>query len=332
MRIFDRKYRLDVLVVVATLAASAVLLPSDVQAQANWPNRPIKMIVPFDAGVGNDVIARSLGPKLAARLGQAVVVENRAGAGGSIGTDAAAKSPPDGNTLLFVSVGIVTNAASGKKLPYNIKRDLTSVGQIGTTPLLIVVSNSSGIKTLGELINLARAKPFSVNYGSSGVGATNHIGMELFATEAKIQLTHVPYKSFATAFTDLLAGNLQAALSSLASASKLIQAGKVRAVAVTSLQRSPFMPDLPTATEGGLPGFQIESWWGMLAPARTPSAVIRRLNEELNVVVVQPDIREMLERQAAVPKAGTPEEFATLISFELERWSKLIKDANIQME
>jgi tripartite-type tricarboxylate transporter receptor subunit TctC len=188
------------------------------------------------------------------------------------------------------------------------------------------------VSTLRELIDLARAKPDSITYGSAGVGGINHLATELFASSAKVQLVHVPYKGMAPAFTDLMGGNLQMLLPSPASARQHIQSGRMRGLAVTSTQRSPLAPELPTVAEAGLPGFQLESWWGVLVPVRTPPAVVKRLNEEQNAALTQPDVRDLLAREGATPKPGTPEDFGTLIRFDLARWSKLIKQARIPME
>ena len=266
------------------------------------------------------------------RLGQPIYIDNRGGGGGIIGIDAAAKAPPDGYTLLFATTAFSTIASTARKLPYDPVKDFTPIGEIGATPLLVVVPATSQVKTLRELIDLAHAKPNTVSYGSGGLGSMSHLGMELLGAEAKAQFLHVPYKGIAPAFTDLMAGNLQVALSTFASASKLIEGGKLRGLAVTSAQRSPFAPNLPTAAEAGLPGFQIDFWWGLLAPARVPPAVVKRLNEELNAVLVETDMRDVLARDAAVPVPGTPDALGKLISLDMARWSKLIKDANIRTE
>jgi tripartite-type tricarboxylate transporter receptor subunit TctC len=314
------------------IAATAVLWPTWVHAQATWPSAPIKLVVPFAPGGSNDNIARVLAEKLGARLGQTVVIENKGGGGGTIGTDFVAKSAPDGYTLLFASTSITTNAAAGKKLPYDPVKDLEPIGEIAAGPFAVVVSSDSKIKTMRELVDAARAKPGSISYGSAGIGGMNHLGTELLASAAKIELLHVPYKGIGPAFTDLLGGNLQMLLPSLASVMPHIKGGKMRGLATTGAQRSPLAPDLPTVAEAGVPGFQLEVWWGLLAPARTPPAVVKRINEELNVVLAQPELREVLAREGATPKPGTSEQFAGLIRFELTRWSKLIKDSKIQVE
>lgn len=316
----------------ALFALGMALVTYGADAQPAWPNRPIKLVVPFAAGGGSDATARGIANKLGARLGQPIIIDNKGGVGGAMGTASVAMAPADGYTLLFTTTAIATSAASGTKQAFDVRKDFEPIGQIGTTSLLVVVSNGSGIRTLPEFVSQARAKPGVVNYGSGGVGSMSHLGMELLASEAKLQLLHVPYKGMAPAFTDIMSGNVQAGMSTLASAKSFIDAGKVRALAVTSAQRSPFLPNLPTVAEGGLPGAQIEFWWGLLAPKGTPVAVVTRLNQELNWVLAQDDVREILARDAAVPTPGTSEEFRKLIDFELSRWSRLIKDANIKTE
>jgi tripartite-type tricarboxylate transporter receptor subunit TctC len=314
------------------ILVAATMLPAHASGQAAWPNHPIRLIVPFPPGGSNDTIARVLADKFAARLGQPVVVENKTGAGGIIGTVSVAKSPPDGYTLLIASTTIATSAASGKKSPYDPLKDLQPIGEIGAGPLAIVVSNDLKVNTLQEFIALARAKPKSINYGSGGTGAMNHLGIELFASAAKIELVHVPYRGVAPAFTDLLAGNLQMLLPSLPSVTPYINFGKMRGLAITGTDRSPLAPELPTAAEAGLPGFELEVWWGLLGPAGLPAPVLKRLNDELNAALALTDVRDLLAREGATARPGTPEDLGKLIRFELKRWSQLIKDAHIDTE
>lgn len=320
------------------LSASAVLaaglLPAAANAQSAWPGqRPIKIIEVSAPGGSGDVMARLLAGKLSQRLGQSVVVENKTGAGGSLGTDAVAKSAPDGYTLLMDTSAIATNSASGKKLPYDPLQDFVRIGQIGVTPLLVAVPAESPIKTLGDLVDLARARPNdSVRYGSSGVGSMSHIGMALLASVANVQMMHVPYKGLSLSTSDLLGGQLQATLTSFATNQGLLESGKLRAIAISSATRSPFLPNVPTSAEAGFPGFQIDYWWGLTGPAGMPPGIVERLNRELNAVLAEPDVRAFLARAAAVPTPGTPQEFDRFNASEVRRWRKVIREAGIVLE
>ncbi|WP_028600897.1 tripartite tricarboxylate transporter substrate binding protein [Ottowia thiooxydans] len=313
-------------------AGASALLPLQANAQAAWPTRPIKLVVPFTPGGSNDILSRVLGAKLSTRLGHAVVIENKGGGGGTLGTDFVAKSAADGYTLLFASTSVTTNAASGKKLPYDLFKDLQPIGLLGATPFVIVVGNQVKANTLAEFLALARATPKAVNYGTAGIGGINHLGTELFASAAKIEMTHVPYKGIGHAFTDLMGGSLQMTLPTLASVLPHIRGGKMRALAITSAARSPLAPEIPTAAEAGLADFQLEAWYGLLGPANMPAAVVSKLNTELNWALTQPDIKEAMAREAATTTPGTPEQFTSLMKSEVNRWSKLITEKNIQID
>ena len=319
-------------ILTAAAAAVSVMLPLQVTAQAAWPAKPIKLIVPFAPGGSNDIISRLMAVKLGARLGQPVVVENKAGGGGTIGTEFVVKAPADGYTLLFASASITTNAASGKKLAYDLVKDLEPIGGVAATPFAIVVSQDLKVKTLAEFIALARAKPGSINYGSAGIGGMNHLGTELFSSASKVQLVHVPYKGIGPAFVDLMGGNLQMVLPSVASVIGHIRAGKMQGLAVTSATRSPLAPEIPTAEEAGLPGFRLEVWFGLLGPAKLPASIRKRLNDEINAVLAMPDVKETLAREGSTPMPGTPEEFGSLIRSEIDSWGRLIREKSIQRE
>lgn len=317
----------------ALAAAASTLVPGAANAQATWPNRTIKIVEPFTPGGSSDIIARFIGNKLSTRLGQPVVVENKTGAGGVLGSDAVAKSAPDGYTLLLSTTAVATNtAAASRKLPFDPMKDLTAIGQIAAADLLVVVPVNSPIKTLKDLVDMARAKPSGVRFGSSGVASMSHMGMELLASVANVQLMHVPYRGTSTAMTDLLGGQLDCLLASYPTVSQLIEGGKLRGIVVASPQRSPLMPSLPSATEAGFPGFQIDFWWGLMGPAGMPADVVKRINGELNAILKEQDTRDQLTRLVTRPTPGTPEESSRQLATDIARWSKVVKDANIKVE
>jgi tripartite-type tricarboxylate transporter receptor subunit TctC len=306
------------------------LSPCYAGAQEWAPDHAIKFTVAMAAGGGADPLARMLGKKLSDRLGQPVYIENKGGAGGVIGADYVAKSPPDGTNLLFTSATLVTNAASGKSLPYKLS-DLQPIGMVGTGPMLVIVPADSSFSTLKELLNAARARPMSISYGSSGVGSFAHLSMELLASEAKVKLVHIPYRGNGAAIPDLLGGRLQVMIVSTPVGRELAASGRIRILATTSLQALPSMPRVPTASEAGVPGLSIAVWWGLLGPAGLAPHAVKRLNEELNWALAQPDVRLLLEREGATPKSSTPQEFGAFISSEAARWSRLVNDADIKM-
>jgi tripartite-type tricarboxylate transporter receptor subunit TctC len=315
----------------AALPIGAATLPAAAQAQAAWPSRPITLISPIAAGGGNDLVARMVAKHLAVRLNHTVLVENKPGAGGTVGSDFVSKSAPDGHTLLLTSVAIATAAASGRKLPFDVNKDFEPIVLLGSTPFLVVVAADSRFKTLRDLLDEARAKPGTISFGSTGVGGPNHLAGELLASEAKVKLLHIPYKGIGPAMTDIIGGNLNLVVATPSSTQAQIRGGKARALAVTSAQRSPHAPDVPTAAESGLP-LELESWWAVLGPAHMPGPVVKRLNEELNVVVTQPEMREFFAREGAIPRGGSPDDVRRLIQFEVARWSKLVREGNIQTE
>ncbi len=326
--------RRDILAAGAGLAAAA-LLPRAAQAQAGWPNKPIKMIVPFGPGASTDTVARFTAAKLGAKLGQQIVVENKVGAGGIIGTSFVASAPADGYTLLFQSSPYMTApllATNAKKPSYDPVKDLQAVGMVGAGPFMIVVHPDVKAQNLRELIAMAKATPGGVSYGSAGIGTFNHLGGELFALLANIKLLHVPYTGFGPAIQDFMGGRTQMLVSSLPSAMPHVRSGKMRALAVTGLQRSPLMPELPTMAEAGVPGYNLEAWWGLFAPPGLPAPMLKRLSDELNSILVLPETAELLARDGAVPRPGSPDDFSKAISAEVGRWRKVIQDAHIVSE
>lgn len=317
----------------AQVACVATGWPIKANAQVAWPNRLVKIVELSAAGGSSDVIARLIANKLSPRIGQPVVVENRLGAGGMVGIESVVRSPADGYTLLMTTTAAATGVASGKKSPYDFLKDLVPVGQVASSPLLIVVPAESPIRTLKDLVEVARGRPDGgISYGSSGVGTMSHIGMELLASQARVKFLHVPYRGVSLSVTDMLAGRLQALLGTVATHAAMLESGRVRGIVVAGPQRFPLLPNLPTSAEAGFPDYLIEFSWGLMAPAGVPPEVIKRLNEEINTIVAQPDTHDLLTRLAAVPKTGTADDFGKLMSFEVARWSKLIKDSNITLE
>ncbi len=310
----------------------AVLLSTCAAAQ-NYPNRPVRLIVPFPAGGGNDTIARTVGNKLAIALGQQFVVDNRPGAGGIIGAEMAAHAPPDGYTLFLGGVashGIVPNLRT--KLGYDPVKDFAPVSLIAAAPLVLVVHPSVAATNVKELVQLAKAKPGQINFASNGTGGSSHMAAELFKMVTATDLTHVPYKGLSPALTDLLSGQVQLMFSSTIAMLPQVRAGKLRALAMTGARRSPAAPEIPTVTEAGYPGCVTSSWYGVLAPALTPASIVDRLNREIAAAVKLPDVRERLNSEGAEPAGGSPAEFAAHIRSEIARWAQVIKTAKIRAD
>jgi tripartite-type tricarboxylate transporter receptor subunit TctC len=314
--------------------AAMSYLPFRAYAASEWPARgPIKIIVPFSPGASTDTLARFVAKELSQRLNQSIVVENKAGAGGVIGTTYVANQPPDGYTLLFQANPYVATplllAEKTKKLPYDPVKDLQPVDRIATAPLMIIVSNDLNVKSLHDFIELARSKPSSISYGSAGVGSINHMAVEMLASMANVKLVHVPYTGIGPATTDLLGGRLQMMTVSLPSALPYVRAGKVHALAVTSSARSSLVPDLPTVSEAGVAGYHLEAWWGLLGPLGLPTPIIKRLDDELAALLQSKSMAEVLGREGATPGPLGSTGYAALIKEEVPQWNKVIKDAHI---
>jgi tripartite-type tricarboxylate transporter receptor subunit TctC len=304
------------------------LVPLAVLAQA-WPTKPVKMVVPFAAGGATDVVARLLAQKLGEAWGQSVIVENRAGAGGNIGADAVAKSPGDGYTLLMASGSIVTaNPHMYKAMPFDAARDLVAITNVASGPQVIAVSMNVPAKDLKELVALAKAQPKAVNFGSAGIGTQTHLAAENFAHSAGVDLTHVPYKGESAAITDLIGGQIQMVTPNLGAAIAFIQQGKIRALAITSRERSPQLPDVPSASEL-LPGFENAGWFGLMAPAGTPREVIERIHRDSARILLSDEFRAKLAQQGMVPVANSPADFAAAIREESARWAKVIRERGL---
>jgi tripartite-type tricarboxylate transporter receptor subunit TctC len=313
--------------------AATACFPVNAYSSTEWPGGgTIKMIVPFSPGASTDTLARFVSSSLSRRLNQNIIVENKSGAGGVIGTSYVANQPPDGYTLLFQTNPFVSAPmiiAGNNKLPYDPAKDFQPIGQVATGPLLIVVSNDLKVSTLRDFLDLARAKPMTISYGSAGIGSINHMAVELLSSMAKVKLVHVPYVGLGPALTDLLGGRLQMITASLPSVLPQVNAGKVRALAITSSSRSSLVPSLPTVSEAGVPGYQVEAWWGLLGPAGLPPSICMRLNSELNAMLSSPSIVQMLAREGATPHPVNPDDFRKMILADVPRWQGLIREAHI---
>ncbi|MEO7729242.1 MAG: tripartite tricarboxylate transporter substrate binding protein [Burkholderiales bacterium] len=316
----------------ASLMLAAVFI-SPLACAQGYPAKPIRIIVSYPAGGANDIVARMVGQKLHETLGANIVVDNRAGAGGTIGADIAAKAPADGYTLLMAAGAHTLAPSLYSKLPYDIARDFAPVSICAKSTYLLVVHPSVPARSVKELIALARAKPGALNYASSGIGAPPHLAGEMFNTLAKVQLTHVAYKGDTPALADLLGGHVDLAFIAVSATAPYIKAGKLRALAVTSAQRTPVMPDLPTVAEaGGLPEFDISTWWGMLAPAGTPADAVNKLSAAMAKIAAMPDIKTRFGELGLEAASNTPEQFAAFIKSEIQKFAKLAKLAGVKPE
>ncbi|HXM81402.1 MAG TPA: tripartite tricarboxylate transporter substrate binding protein [Burkholderiales bacterium] len=298
----------------------ALLIATGTLAQ-NFPARPVHVVVPFPPGGGADALGRLLGPKLASRWGQQVIVENKPGASGHIGADFVAQSPPDGYTLLMSSTASLTQKNVDQFAPVSL---VSAAAYVVTANPRVAAAN------IGELIALARANPAKLTFGSSGVGAASHLSAELFKSMAQVDLLHVPYKGTGQALTDLLAGQVDLLFAPSQTVLSHVKAGKLKALAVTGAQRSATLPDVPTVAESGLPGYQAVGWFGLLAPAATPQAIVKKLSADVNSVLAQADTRAKMQAMGADPGGNTPEEFGSFIREDQAKWSKLMREAGIK--
>jgi tripartite-type tricarboxylate transporter receptor subunit TctC len=312
------------------LTAALLGLAGPGLAQDAWPNKPVRMIVPFAPGGSTDVVARMVGQKLSALWNQPVVIENRAGAGGNVGADVVAKSPGDGYTLLMASGSVTINPALYKRMPFDTKKDLAPITNVAQGPMLVVVKDGSPYKTLKDLIAAAKARPGSINFASAGVGSQVHLAAENFADAAGVDLQHVPYRGEALGYNDLAAGQVQMMVGNFAAASALVGPGRLRALAVTSKARMPQMPEVPTAHEAGLPGFENIGWFGLFAPAGTPTAVIQKVHRDVARVMGETEIKARLYVQGMSPAVNSTEDFTRQLDQELERWAKVVAARKLQ--
>ena len=316
------------------LAASLILCTASAQAQSGaYPTKPIRFIVANAPGGGLDVVARLLNPTLTAALGQQLIIDNRAGATGSVAAELTAKSAPDGYTMMIGAIGnLAVNPHIYKGLGYDPTKDFAPVTFAVSGSNVLVVHSSLPVNTFKDFIALARAQPGKLTYGSSGSGNAGHLAAELLSSMAKIQMVHVPYKGGAPAMTALLGNQTQVLFASPSTAIPQVKAGRVKGLAVTTLKRSQMLPDLPTIAESGFPGFETDNWYGVVVPAKTPRAIIERLNKEFRNALLMPENKEALLRQGLEAAPGTPEAFGKYMKSEYEKWGKLIREAGIQAQ
>jgi tripartite-type tricarboxylate transporter receptor subunit TctC len=306
------------------------LMPN-ANAQA-WPSKPIRYIVPFPPGGATDILARAIADKLGPALGQPVVVENRPGAAGNLGTEQAAKAAPDGYTLLMVTVAQSISESLYSKLPYNLARDLAPVALVAHVPNVMVVHPSVPARTVKEFVDFAKANPGKVNFASSGSGTSIHMSGELFKMLTGVDIVHVPYKGSAQALTDLIGGQVSVMFDNLTPSMPHIKSGKLRALAITTAKRYPALPDVPTLIEAGVPGYESSAWFGVMVPAKTPQPIVTRLNTEVNRIVGQPDVKERFDQQGAIPAPGAPGDFGKHIQSEIAKWAKVVKASGAKVE
>jgi tripartite-type tricarboxylate transporter receptor subunit TctC len=296
----------------------------------DYPVKPIRIVVPVAAGGSNDVLARLIGEKMRERLGQPVIVDNRAGAGQMIGADLVAKSPPDGYTILLPTATYCGSAAIQPKLAFDPVNDLTGVAMVGVGPLLVVVHPSVPVKNIKELIALAKSRAGEVNYGSAGTGSVIHFAAEVFAANTGINIVHVPYKSGAPAVAGAVAGEVPMVFMSLPSVWAQVKANRLRAIAVTTAKRSSFVPDLPTVAEAGVPGYEAGQWWGVLAPSKVPAPIVAKLNSEINTILSADDMLPKLANEGAEPVLMTPDAFTKFVRSEIEKFRKVVREKNLK--
>jgi len=299
---------------------------------AAYPDKPVRMVVPFPPGGGTDVVARAIALKLTEQWGQSVVVDNRPGAASMVGTEMLARAVPDGYTLGFVSMSHTINPSIYKKLPFDPIADFSPVALAATAPNVLVVNPGVGAKSVAELVQIAKARPGKLNFPSSGNGGVSHLSMEMFRYAAGIDIVHVPYRGAGPALTALLANETQLMMATTPVALPQMKAGRLIALATTGLKRSSLAPEIPTVAEAGYPGFEADTWYGMLAPAKVPPALVNQANAAVTKMLTQADFKERLAHEGAQPAGGTPAQFATHIKSEIEKWAKIVRTAKVKIE
>ena len=309
----------------------AALIGGSVHAQ-QYPARSIRFISPYPPGGGNDTLSRIIADKLGEQIGQRILVENRPGANTIVGTEALAKSPPDGYTIALLPNTFATNPSFYPKLPYDTLKDFVAVGQVAQSPQMLVVHPSVPVKSLKDLLALAKARPGQLSYGTSGNGSVGHLAMLLLSNMSGAPFLHVPYKGTSPAVNDLMGGHIPLMMSSLLATLPQVRAGRLRVIALTSAQRVKAMPEVPTIAEAGVPGYEATLWYGFIAPARTPDAILKKLNTELATTLKNADVIEKLSTQGVEPYHTSPEQFGALIRAEFEKWAKVIRTGGIKIE
>ena len=316
----------------AAALACACVLPALAQAPAGYPSKPIRFIVPYPPAGATDITARIVGQRMSQNIGQQILIENRGGAAGNIGTDIAAKSAPDGYTVLYTLSSHTINPALFTKLPFNVETDFAPITLVATIPQILVAHPSVPANNIKELIALAKKKPGMLNYASPGTGSPGHLAGELFKLRSGTDIVHVPYKGGGPAVADLLGGQVPLLFTSLPAALPYVKAGRLRALGITTLKRTASAPEIPTFAESGLPDFDVPSWLGALAPARTPQAIVGRLHQEFVKALQAPEVKDALLAGGADALGNTPAEFEAIIRMELKKWAKLVQEAGIKAE
>src|SRR3954452_837226 len=317
----------------AALAFVCLSAFAPLAAAEPFPTRIVKLVVPQTPGGATDVFARKFAQVLSEKWGQPVIVENRAGAGGVVGTDAVAKSAPDGYTLLVTYAGSqAINPALYPKIPFDSVKDFQTIATLAVTPFILIAHRTLPVKDLGEFVALARAKPDALTYASSGNGSVNHLLGEMLKAESGIRMLHVPYRGVAPAITDVIGGQVDSAFSSVPSVLQMVRSEKVRALAISSAQRIAAAPEIPTIAESGFPGFDVNPWWGILAPAGTDVAIVRKINRDVESVLRTPEMIAFLGTQGAEPLMTSPETFLAMLQADIAKWAKVVKSANVSLD
>lgn len=316
----------------ATACALFACTSALAQASGGYPNKPIKLVVPYPPGGPTDIVARVVAQKLSEQLGQSIIIDNRPGAGANLGAEAVARSPADGYTLMVATTAHAINPALFSKLNYSITKDFAPISQLTAGPLVIVATPNLAANNVKELIALAKSKNGEINFASSGNGQSTHLSAELFNAMAGTKMNHIPYKGSAPALTDVMSGQADLMFDTMLSAMPFVKGGKLKAIAVTSAQRSPVAPDIPTIAESGLPGYEAIAWNGLLAPAGTPKEVVDQINAALKKVLEAPDVKQRFDAQGFAAQWGTPADFGKFVQSEVDKWAKVVKTSGAKVD